>query len=113
MKRATITLPNDLAEALEAYQRDQEVPPPLTAMAQVALKEYLAARGYFASTRHLRITPASHGSGTSDVSREHDRYLAEARGTRSWPTPGPSTRRLRATMATLPMPRKRRHAWNL
>jgi hypothetical protein len=37
MKRATITLPNDLAEALEAYQRDQEVPPPLTAVAQVAL----------------------------------------------------------------------------
>ena len=78
MKRATITLPNDLAEALEAYQRDQEVPPPLTAVAQVALKEYLAARGYVASTRHLRITPAPHGSGTSDGSREHDRYLAEA-----------------------------------
>jgi hypothetical protein len=77
MKRATITLPNDLAEALAAYQRDQEVPPPLTAVAQAALKEYLAARGYLSPTRHLRITPAPHGSGTSDVSREHDRYLAK------------------------------------
>ena len=75
MKRATITLPNDLAEALEAYQRDQEVPPPLTAVAQVALKEYLAARGYLAPTRHLRITPAPSGrpAGGREVTMKQER----------------------------------------
>lgn len=46
MRRATITLPDELEEALEAYRRDQEVPPALTAVAQVAIREYLAGRGY-------------------------------------------------------------------
>lgn len=46
MRRATITLPDELEEALEAYRRDQEVPPALTAVARVAIREYLAGRGY-------------------------------------------------------------------
>ena len=78
MKRATITLPDDLEQALEAYQRDQDVPPTLTATTQAALAEYLASRGYLASRRRFRITPAPHGSGRHDVSLEHDRYLADA-----------------------------------
>lgn len=76
MKRATITVTDDLEEALEAYRRDQEVVPALTAVAQAALREFLAGRGYLSTTRHLRITPTDQGSGASNVSVEHDRYFA-------------------------------------
>jgi hypothetical protein len=76
MKRATITMTDELEQAVAAYQQDQEVPPALTAVAQAALREYLAERGYLSSRRALQITPAEHGSGTCDVSQEHDRYLA-------------------------------------
>lgn len=68
---------DEVEEALEAYRRDQEVPPSLTALVEVALREYLSQRGYLASSRALRITPAENGSGRSDVSVEHDRYLTE------------------------------------
>jgi hypothetical protein len=75
MKRATITVSEDIEQALEAYRRDQEVPPALTAIAQAALREFLAERGYLAAARRLQITPAERGSGTSDTSLEHDRVL--------------------------------------
>ena len=80
MKRATITVPDDLEGALEAYQRSQDVPLPFTAVTQAALREYLERRGFLssASTRPFRITPAEKGSGAQDVSTEHDRYFAEA-----------------------------------
>lgn len=68
---------DDLEEALEEYRRDQEVPPGLTAVAQTALREYLMSRGYLPHARSLRLTPSQEGSGPSDVSREHDRYLAD------------------------------------
>ena len=77
MKETVITLPDDLEEALEAYRRDQESPLDLPTVAQAALREYLAGRGYFAPFRPLRITPAPHGSGRHDVSAEHDKYLSE------------------------------------
>jgi hypothetical protein len=80
MKRATITLPDELEEALEAYRHSQEVPLALTALTQAALREYLAKRGFLppSSERFFGITSTGRGSGTSDVSSEHDRYLAEA-----------------------------------
>ena len=80
MKRATITLPDELEEALEAYRRSQDVPLALTALTQAALREYLAKRGFLApsSERSFGITPTGRGSGRSDVGSEHDRYLAEA-----------------------------------
>jgi hypothetical protein len=80
MKRATITLPDELEEALEAYQRSQDLPLPLTTLTQAALREYLEKRGFLppSSGRSFGITPAACGSGTKDVSSEHDRYLAEA-----------------------------------
>jgi hypothetical protein len=76
MKRATVTLPDDIEEAIEAYRRDQEIPPDLTAIVQVALRAYLSERGYLRPYRPLRITPDEKGSGKSDVSVEHDRYFA-------------------------------------
>jgi metal-responsive CopG/Arc/MetJ family transcriptional regulator len=76
MKRATVTLPDDLAEAVESYIRAQEARAPLTAVVQAALREYLAERGYLRARGVLRISPAGRGSGRRDVSRVHDRYLA-------------------------------------
>jgi hypothetical protein len=78
MRRATITMPDDLEMAIAAFQGDQDAPPSLTAIAQAALREYLAQRGYLAPKRSLRVTPAPRGSGESTVSIEHDRFLAQA-----------------------------------
>jgi hypothetical protein len=76
MRRATVTIPDDLSEAVESYVRDQEAPPPLTAVVQAALRQYLKDRGYLRATGPLRINTAPRGSGRRDVSRAHDRYLA-------------------------------------
>ena len=53
MKRASMTIPDDLEEALEAYQNDVEVPPALAALLQAALREFLAERGYLSTRRGL------------------------------------------------------------
>ncbi len=78
MKRATITLPDDIEHALEAYRNDQEVPLALTAVVQTALRDYLAERGYLPPAHPLKITPAERGSGQRDVSVSHDRYFTKA-----------------------------------
>lgn len=77
MKRATVTIPDDLADAVEKYVRDQEAPPALTTVMQAALRQYLALRGYLRPAGPLRIRPAKKGSGHRDISQEHDRYFAE------------------------------------
>lgn len=76
MKRATMTLPDDLAEAVDNYLQAQEAPPALTTVVQAALREYLRERGFLRRRRPLRIRPAKRGSGRSDVSMDHDLYLA-------------------------------------
>lgn len=76
MKRATITLPDDLEQALEQFVEEQEVPVQLTAVVQAAVREYLDERGYLRAPCALRIRPAGHGSGEKDGSVSHDRYLA-------------------------------------
>jgi metal-responsive CopG/Arc/MetJ family transcriptional regulator len=78
MKRATMTFPDDLAEALENYVQSQEAPPSLTTVVQAALRQYLGERGFLRVRRNFEITPSSHGSGHIDVSQEHDRYLVKA-----------------------------------
>ena len=76
MRRATVTIPDELAKAVDSYVRAQEARPALTAVVQAALREYLAERGYLGAAGPLRITPAKRGSGRRDVSQSHDRYLA-------------------------------------
>lgn len=76
MKRATVTISEDIESNLEAYLRRQDVAPPLTAVVQAALREYLDRRGFGARPKRLRITPAKKGSGIPDTSLRHDRYLA-------------------------------------
>ena len=75
MKRATVTIPDDLSKAVDSYVRDQEARPPLTAVVQAALRQYLTERGYLRAAGPLRITPSRRGSGRRDVSQAHDRYL--------------------------------------
>jgi hypothetical protein len=84
MRRATITLPEDLDAELSAYLAGRDAPPSLTAVVQAALRRYLAEarlaeRTYRPPQEPFAITPARRGSGRSDVSAEHDRYLAEDR----------------------------------
>ncbi len=76
MKRATVTIPDDLAEAVDSFVRAQDAPPALTAVVQAALRQYLTERGYLRTRKPLCINPASKGSGRRDVSQAHDRYLA-------------------------------------
>ena len=75
MKRATMTLPDDLASAVDDYRRAQENPPALTTVVQAALREYLTGRGFLRSYRPLKLTPVGR-SGRRDISIEHDAYLA-------------------------------------
>jgi hypothetical protein len=74
MKRATMTLPDDLATAVDDYLKAQEAPPALTTVVQAALREYLRERGFLRTFRPLKITPKG-SSGSSDVSVNHDLYL--------------------------------------
>jgi hypothetical protein len=50
MKRASVTITDDLEKALEAYRRDQDIPPRFIDVMQAALMEYLEGRGYLASS---------------------------------------------------------------
>jgi len=74
MKRATMTLPDDLAKAVDEYVQAQDAPPALTTVVQAALREYLRERGYLRAYRPLKITPKGN-SGRSDISENHDLYL--------------------------------------
>ena len=76
MKRATVTIPDDLAKAVDGYIRSHAAPPPLTAVVQAALRHYLGDKGYLNQAKPLEIRPAERGSGRHDVSRAHDRHLA-------------------------------------
>lgn len=75
MKRATMTLPDDLEQALANYTQAQEAPPSLTTVVQAALRQYLSERGYLRVRKPFKITPALKGSGRSDISQNHDRFL--------------------------------------
>ena len=74
MKRATITLPDDLEQALEQFVEEQEVPVQLTAVVQAAVREYLGERGYLETSSPLRIHPANRDrpftSAASEIVRE-------------------------------------------
>jgi hypothetical protein len=70
-----MTLPDDLAKAVDDYVKAQEAPPALTTVVQAALREYLRERGFLREYRPLKITPAKKGSGRRDASINHDLYL--------------------------------------
>lgn len=79
MKRATISLPDELDRELQRYIERHEAPPSLTSVVQLALKEFLQRQRLkdmeFRPPRGpFRITPDPKGSGHHDISVEHDRY---------------------------------------
>lgn len=77
MQLPSTTLPDTLANALDAYIHDQEIPPSTTAVVQAALAKFLADQGYLPNlNKRLRITPASSGSGYTDTSVNHDRVFS-------------------------------------
>jgi len=75
MRRATITIGDEIEAQLDAWMRRQDAAPPLTAVMRTALKEFLALRGFAAPSAKLHITPSRKGSESHDVSVAHDRYL--------------------------------------
>ena len=84
MRRATITIPDDLEAQLDGYLAAQEAPPSLAVLVQAALRRFLKEqrleqRQFQPPREPLRITPAATGSGLSDVSVQHDRELAGAK----------------------------------
>jgi hypothetical protein len=76
MRRATITIGDEIEGQLDSWMRQQDATPSLTTVVQAALKEFLALRGFGNAPRKLNITPSRKGSGSLDVSIAHDRYLA-------------------------------------
>lgn len=85
MRRATITIPDDLAADLDAFLADQEPKPSLTRLMQAALRRFLEEkrreqalkrREVLPARRPLAISVAAQGSGERQVSIDHDRYLA-------------------------------------
>lgn len=101
MKRATITLTDELEAELEAYRAGQEVPPSLTSLVQVALRGFLAERGSQRSgaagaawPSEIAEAPAAYGEPLPSGSRT---------GPRDWAPPGPpGARDLPAILAGLP-----------
>jgi hypothetical protein len=82
LKRATITLTDELEDAVEAFRDAQDVPPSLTAITQTALREYLVQRGFLRTHRTFWLTPVEQGSGDPYASRDHNRHVAELAGRR-------------------------------
>lgn len=79
MTETTITIAADLEDALESYRVRRGLPSSLSVVVEDVVREYLTSHGYLLVPpfRPLRITPAETGSGLTDVSVNHDRYLTE------------------------------------
>jgi metal-responsive CopG/Arc/MetJ family transcriptional regulator len=78
MERTLLSLPEDLADALDRFGREQDPPREPSEIVQTALRAYLDDHGYVETDaiRFLTISPAEAGSGVTDVSLHHDRYFA-------------------------------------
>lgn len=82
MRRVTITLPDDLEAELDSYLAEQDAPPTLTTLMQVALREYLRnkrlqERDYRPPRKPFSVQPIEEqdAHGEPDVSVRHDHYL--------------------------------------
>lgn len=78
MQSFNITLPDAIANALNAYIKDQEVSIPANVVAEIALEDFLCQRGYLPPRKQgLSLTPAPKGSEFKYTSVNHDKILAE------------------------------------
>ena len=84
MRRITVTIPDDIEHELVEFQQAQEVPPAMAAIVVAALRQYLeqrdpwARRNYHPASEPFLVMPMVPGSGKSDISVNHDRYVAQA-----------------------------------
>jgi metal-responsive CopG/Arc/MetJ family transcriptional regulator len=78
MERTLLSLPDDLADALDRFGREQDPPRDPSEIVQTAVRAYLDEHGSTQTDaiRFLTISPAEEGSGVTDVSLHHDRYFA-------------------------------------
>ena len=82
MRRATVTIPDDLEKELELWLSSQTAPPSLAKVMQSALRRFLAeekleALEYRPPRGAFSVSPAARGSGHADVSVEHDAHVAD------------------------------------
>ena len=88
MRRATVTIPDDLAAELDDYLSEQDAPPAFTTLVQAALREYLQnkrwrERDYCPPRGPFNIDPIrteeirEDRRGETDVSINHDKYFAK------------------------------------
>ena len=82
MKRATITIPDDLEQELNAYLERQEIATPLTSLIQTALRAFLheqkwKERDYRAPKTELDVPISKSGSGRRNISVDHDEFLSK------------------------------------
>lgn len=103
MRRATITLSDELEAELEGYLAAQEVPPSLTSLMQAALRSFLAER-----RPGLPRGPWAGGAPPSEVAEEVAAYGAPPTAgggslPLAWAAPaGPRARDLPGLLAGLP-----------
>jgi len=69
MKRTSVTIADDVERALEAYRRDQDIPPRLEDVVQAALREYLAGRGYLPASSSVRSQAQRRAQGEAGADR--------------------------------------------
>lgn len=81
MRRATITLPDDLEAEVEAYLGEQEAPPSLTALLQAALRHFLGERRADREARRGYAWRSPSGPEPSEIAEEAGVY--EVGGARS------------------------------
>jgi hypothetical protein len=67
-----MTLPDDLAEAVDDTIQTQDAPPALMAAVQAVWRGYLRERGFLRRYRPLKVAPK--GNRGSEVSQNHDLY---------------------------------------
>ena len=84
MRRATVTLPDDLAAELDGYLAEQDAPPTFTTLVQAALREYLQnkrwrERDYRPPQGPFQIDPIDVEDirGETDLSINHDKYFGK------------------------------------
>lgn len=118
MRRATITLPDDLEAEVESYLAEHEAPPSLTALVQAALRRFLGERrsrledrrSYARSARlrpepsEIAEGPAAYELGGTPASGRVGGWSAPAGGA-PWTLAAPARLRLEdlpALLASLP-----------
>ncbi len=98
MRRATITLPDDLEADLDAYLASRDAPPSLTSLVQAALRRYLEEEspGSGSSDRPYPTGPVSGPSEIAEPSASYDAGAPRALGGSGAMLPGalPEGRRL-------------------